>query len=125
MHANEATFVQPIVASVFAMSSGRLGAFTAAVAGLIGLVIGGLALARSTGRTRSARDAGAVDGLNRAIVAVALGMIGVVLGALIAVTSDGSVGTGNGLGGAVVAMALGLTAVVLGGLARVRERAVT
>jgi hypothetical protein len=38
--------VQP-AASVYAMSSGRLGASVAAVLGLIGLVIGGLALARS------------------------------------------------------------------------------
>jgi len=113
-----------VVASVFAISSGRLGAFVAAIVGLVGLAIGGLALARSTRRPPSAGDVGAGPGLNRALAAVALGLFGVVLGGLIVATSDGGVGTGNGLGGAVVAMALGLIAVVLGGLARVRERAV-
>lgn len=34
-------------ASVYAMSSGRLGAIVALVVGLIGMVLGGLALARS------------------------------------------------------------------------------
>jgi hypothetical protein len=39
--------VQPIAASVYTMSAGRLGAIAAAVLGLTGVIIGGLALARS------------------------------------------------------------------------------
>jgi hypothetical protein len=38
---------QPGAASVYTMSPGRIGAVVAAVVGLIGAVIGGLALARS------------------------------------------------------------------------------
>jgi hypothetical protein len=47
MQTNEATLAQPVVASVFAMSSGRLEAVVAAVVGLIGVVLGGLARARA------------------------------------------------------------------------------
>src|SRR5688572_1957240 len=39
--------VQPAAASVYTMSPGRIGAIVGAVVGLIGVVIGGLALARS------------------------------------------------------------------------------
>ena len=38
---------QPDPASVYAMSSGRLGAIVAGLVGLTGVVLGGLALARS------------------------------------------------------------------------------
>src|SRR5262245_59943666 len=41
---------QPAAASVYTMSPGRIGAIVAAVVGLIGAVIGGLALSRSAGR---------------------------------------------------------------------------
>jgi hypothetical protein len=41
--------VQPAAASVYTMSPVRIGAIVAAVVGLIGAVIGGLALARSRG----------------------------------------------------------------------------
>jgi hypothetical protein len=120
MHTVESALVHPVTTSVMAMSSGRLGAFVAGVVGLIGIVIGGRALARSAGRARSAGgigDAGPGGG-----VALVLGLIGVVLGGLIVATSDGGVGTGNGLGGAVVAMVLGTIGIVVGGLARARTR---
>ena len=39
--------VQPAAASVYTVSPGRIGAIMAAVVGLIGVVIGGLALVRS------------------------------------------------------------------------------
>lgn len=125
MRINEATSVQQVVvASIFDMSAGRFGAISAALVGLIGIVVSGRALARSTGRTRSDTDVDATDGRGGAIVAMVLGLLGVVVGGLIVATSDGGVGTGNGLGGAVVAMVLGLIAVVLGGLARARRREV-
>ena len=120
MHITESAQVQPVTASVLAMSSGRLGAVVASVVGLIGIVIGGLALARSAGRARSAGGTG-----NRGAgggVAMVLGLIGVVVGGLIVATADGGLGTGNGLGGAVVAMLLGTIGIVLGGLARARTR---
>ncbi|MEU8233726.1 DUF6223 family protein [Actinoplanes sp. NPDC048967] len=99
----------PIAADVTTMSSGRLGASAGVVLGLVGVVIGWLALSRSAGRTR-------------AVVAMVSGLLGAALGGLVMATSDGGVGTGNGLGGAIVAVAVGLIAVVLGGLAMVRSR---
>lgn len=107
---------QPAAASVYAMSSGRLGATVAAVLALTGVVIGGLALARPAGRF------GTGSGRLGTIVALAAGLIGMALGALVVATSNGGIGTGNGLGGAVVALVVGLIAMVLGGLALARSR---
>ncbi len=122
MRTNDATLLQPVFASVLAMSSGRLGAFVGAVVGLTGIVIGVRALARSAGRPRSPGDTG--DAGASPVVAMVLGLSGLTLGGLVAATSDGGVGTGNGLAGAVVAMVLGLIGIVLGGLARARARKV-
>ena len=142
--------VQPAAASNYAMSSGRLGATAAAVLGLIGVVIGGLAMARPAGRfgTGSGRlgaivalaagliamalgglvvatadgGIGTGNGLGGAIVALVLGPIGLVIGGLVVATADGGLGTGNGLGGGVVAMMVGLIGMALGGLALARYR---
>jgi hypothetical protein len=124
MQINDATLIQPVVAATYDLSAGRLGASAAAVIGLSGTVIGGLALARSTGRTRSGVGIGATGRHGRATVSLVLGLIAMVVGGLVAATADGGLGTGNGLGGAVVALVLGLIATVLGGLARVRSREV-
>jgi hypothetical protein len=110
------TAAQPSAASVYTMSAGRLTATSAAVLGLIGMVVGGLALARPHGRFGTAR------GRLGANVALAAGLIAMVLGGVVAATSDGSLGTGNGLGGAIVALIMGLTAMVLGGRAIARLR---
>jgi hypothetical protein len=108
--------VQPAAASVYTMSPGRIGATVAAVVGLIGAVIGGLALARSAGRI------GTGTGRRGAIVALVLGPIGLVIGGLVVATADGGLGTGNGLGGGIVAMMVGLIGMTLGGLALARSR---
>lgn len=108
--------VQPAAASVYTMGPGRIGATVAAVVGLIGAVIGGLALARSAGRI------GTGTGRRGAIVALVLGPIGLVIGGLVVATADGGVGTGNGLGGGIVAVVVGLIGMTLGGLALVRSR---
>lgn len=110
---DEATSIHVVAAGVFDISAGRLGAIVAGVVGLIGIVLGGRALARSATRTRSAGRTSMV-----------LGLIAIVLGALVMATSDGSVGTGNGLGGAIVAAVAGLIAMILGGLAQARSREV-
>jgi hypothetical protein len=107
---------QPIAASVYTMSAGRLGASVAAVLGLTGVIIGGLALARPTSRI------GTGTGRLGASVALAVGLIGVALGGLVVATSDSGIGTGNGRGGAYVALVVGLIAIVLGGLALARSR---
>ncbi|GAA2102758.1 hypothetical protein GCM10009780_53380 [Actinomadura alba] len=88
--------------------SGRLGSTVALVVGLIGMVLGGLALARPAGR--------------KAMVALVVGLIGMVLGVLALATSTDGVGTGNGRGGAIGAMVVGLIGMVLGGLALARSR---
>jgi hypothetical protein len=107
------------VAGTYAMSTGRLGASSAAVLGLVGVVIGGLALARPTSRI------GTGSGRLGALVALVAGLIAMALGGLVAATADGGVGTGNGLGGAYVALGVGLIAVIVGGLALGRSRRTT
>jgi hypothetical protein len=108
--------VQPAAASVYSMGPGRIAAFVAAVVGLIGAAIGGLALVRSAG------GIGTGNGRRGAILALVMGPIGVVIGGLVVATADGGVGTGNGLGGGIVAMMVGLIGMALGGLALARSR---
>lgn len=108
--------VQPAAASAYAMSSGRLGATVAALVGLTGMIIGGLALARPASRI------GSGTGRLGAVSALTAGLIAMGVGGLVVATSDSGIGTGNGRAGAYVALVLGLTAVVLGGLAMARSR---
>jgi hypothetical protein len=96
----------------YALTPGRLGAITAVLVALTGSIVGGLALAR-------ARRTG--DGLRGGIVALAAGLFGIAVGALIVATAGG-LGTGGGLAGGVVALVVGSISVVLGGLARARSR---
>jgi hypothetical protein len=103
-------------AVVYTMTPERIAAIVAAVVGLTGAVIGGLALARSAGRI------GTGNGRRGAIVALVMGPIGLVIGGVVVATADGGLGTGNGLGGGVVAMIVGLTGMALGGLALARSR---
>lgn len=111
--------VQPSAADVSTMSAGRLGATTAAVLGLVGVIVAGLALTRPTGRF------GTGSGRLGANVALSTGLIAMALGGVVTATADGGLGTGNGLGGAVVALGVGATAVILGGLALARTRRTT
>ena len=104
---------QPAAVGVYTLSPGRIGAIMAVVVGLVGAVIGRLALASS---------AGPGSGRRRAIVALVLGPIGLVLGGLVVATADGGLGTGHGLGGGIVAMMVGLIGMALGGLALARSR---
>lgn len=97
------------------MTPERMAASAAVLVGLIGAIIGGLALARSVRHSGN-------GGRRRAIVALVLGPIGAVIGGLIVVTADGGVGTGNGVAGGVVAMIVGLIGVGLGWLALARSR---
>ncbi len=108
--------VQPATANAYTLTPKRIVASLAALAGLSGAVIGGLALARSAGRI------GIGNGRRGAIVALVLGPIGVVIGGLVVATADGGLGTGNGLGGGIVAMMVGLIGMALGGVALARSR---
>ena len=107
---------QPPAAPVYTLTPERVAAIVAVVVGLIGAVIGGLALARSAGRI------GAGNGRRGAIVALVMGPIGLVIGGLVVATADGGLGTGQGLGGGIVAMMVGLIGMALGGLALARSR---
>jgi uncharacterized protein DUF6223 len=98
----------------YVLGTGRTVPSTAAVLGLIGVVAGGLALARSVRRGGDHRAGG--------VAALVLGLVGLVVGAVHAANAAGGPGTGNGLVGAVAAVALGLVAAVLGGLVLARSR---
>ena len=106
---------QPPAVSAYTLTPERIAASVAAVVGLIGAVIGGLALARSAG------GIGAGNRRRGAIVALVMGPIGLVIGGLVVATADGGLGTGNGLGGGIVAMVVGLIGMALGGLALARS----
>ncbi|MFD5855701.1 DUF6223 family protein [Streptomyces chartreusis] len=90
------------------IGDGRTGANLALGVGLIGVLIGWLALARVAGRisTGNARTGG--------VAAVAVGLVGTALAVLHLATSSGGPGTGNGMVGAVVAIPLSLIAAALG-----------
>ncbi|MEV0705323.1 DUF6223 family protein [Saccharopolyspora sp. NPDC050389] len=103
-------------ATVYGWTPDRIWATAAALLALVGVVIGGLALARSAGRI------GNGTGGREAIVALVVGLIAVVNGGLVVITADGGPGTGNGIVGGYLALVLGLIAIVLGGLARARSR---
>jgi hypothetical protein len=86
---------------------GRVGGSMAAVTALIGVVVGARAL-------RSAGRAGDGSGRDGAIVALVLGLVGVVLAGVHLATSTGGIGTGSGKAGAIVAVVLGVVGVALG-----------
>jgi len=98
----------PASAAVRGITSGRLGAIGALVVGLISVVIGWLAVARS--------------GRRGAIVALAVGLIGIVLSGLHLARATGAIGTGSGRLGAIVALVMGLIGMVLGVSALARSR---
>ncbi|WP_426454379.1 DUF6223 family protein [Paenibacillus sp. S-38] len=100
----------------FGFTSGRLRALSAAAAGLVSVVIGGLSLARSAGRF------GSGSGRAGAISAAVAGLAGIVLAGIHLANTTGGFGTGSGRAGAIVAIMLGLTGMVLAGLTQARSR---
>jgi hypothetical protein len=110
--------VQPDPVSAYALTAGRLWSVVATLVGLAGVVVGGLALARS-GRI------GTGTGRRGAIVALAAGLAGAAIGGLVvaaAAAANGGPGTGYGIVGGFVALVVGLIGMVLGGLALARSR---
>ena len=106
---------EPAAATVYGLTLRRLWATAAAAVALVGVIIGGLALARSASRFGT-------PGRRGAIVALAAGLIAVVNGALNLAMANGGPGTGNGVVGGAAAFVLGLIALALGGIAQVRLR---
>ena len=107
---------EPAATTVHGLTPRRLWAATVAVLALVGVVIGGLALARGASRF------GTASGRLGAIVAPVAGLIAVVNGGLNLAVATGGPGAGNGVVGAAAALVLGLIAMVLGGLALARSR---
>src|SRR5262245_12077373 len=81
---------EPAANTVYGLTPRRLWATTAVVLGLVGVVIGGLALARPAGRF------GAASGRLGAMVALVAGLMAVVNGGLNLAIANGGPGTGNG-----------------------------
>ena len=107
--------VQSADVAVNTLTAARFWATSAALLGLAGAIIGGLALARSVRRSGD-------DGKRGDIVALVSGLIAVVGGALNLALADGGPGTGNGVVAGGAALVLGLTATVLGWLTLARSR---
>jgi hypothetical protein len=101
---------EPAATTVYGLTPRRLWATTVALLALVGVVIGGLALRRSS------------DGRMGAVVALVAGLIAVVNGGLNLAIATGGPGTGNGVVGGAAALVLGLIAMALGGLALARSR---
>ncbi|MFI5615611.1 DUF6223 family protein [Amycolatopsis sp. NPDC051903] len=99
----------------YTLTAARFWATSAALLGLAGAVIGGLALARSIRRIGN-------GGKKGALVALASGLIAAVGGAVNLAVADGGPGTGNGVIGGALALLVGLIATVLGGLVLTRAR---
>lgn len=99
----------------YALTTGRIWGTAAALLGLVGVVLGGWALAR-------ARRRGGNGGTRRAIVTLVAGLIAVAGGTVTLAVADGGPGTGNGVVGGALALLLGLLAVALAGMAAARSR---
>ncbi|WP_329082952.1 MULTISPECIES: DUF6223 family protein [unclassified Streptosporangium] len=111
--------VQLDPAGAYTLTAGRLWSLVAALLGVAGVVVGGLALARSAGRI------GTGSGRRGAVVALVAGLSGAVVGGLVVAAADGGPGTGYGIVGGFVALVVGLIAMVLGGIALARSRRAT
>jgi len=107
---------EPAATTVYGLTPRRLWATAVDVLALVGVVIGGLALARPATRF------GTASGRLGAVVALVAGLIAVVNGGLVLAIATGGPGTGNGVVGGAAALLLGLIATVLGGLAAARSR---
>ena len=107
---------EPTATAVQGLTARRLWATVAALLALLGVVIGGLALARA------GRGFGPASGRLGGIVALVAGLIAVANGWLNLAIATGGPGTGNGVVGAAGALVLGLIALPLGGLALARSR---
>ena len=107
---------EPAAITVYGLTPRRLWATTVAVLALVGVVIGGLALARPA--SRFGTDSGRLG----AIVVLVAGLIAVVNGGLNLAVAKGGPGTGNGVVGGAAAFVLGIIALALGGLALARCR---
>ncbi len=111
-----AQVAEPAAITVYGPTSQRLWATTAALLALMGVVSGGLALARA------AKGIGPGQGRNGAVLALVAGLIATISGGLLLAIANGGPGTGNGVVGAAAALVLGLIGMAAGGLVLTRSR---
>ena len=90
------------------LTPGRAWSLVAVFFGVVGVVIGILALRRTMRRGP--------------VVALVAGLVGTVIGGLVVAAADGGPGTGYGIVGGFVALVVGVVAMVLGRRAMVRGR---
>jgi hypothetical protein len=107
---------EPAATTVYGLTSRRLWASTVAVLALLGVLIGGFALARPESRFGSA------CGPLGSIVALVAGLIAAINGGLVLAFANGGPGRGNGVVGGAGALVLGLIALALGVLTLARSR---
>ncbi|CAM2995600.1 DUF6223 domain-containing protein [Saccharomonospora xinjiangensis] len=100
----------------YTLTSGRFWSLVGAVVGLVGAVLGGVALARPSGRLGTGTKP------RGAIVALGAGVVSAVAGGGVVAAAEGGPGTGYGIVGGYLAIAVGLIAVALGSLALARAR---
>ncbi|MFM9904204.1 MAG: DUF6223 family protein [Pyrinomonadaceae bacterium] len=107
---------EPAATTVQGVTGRRVWATIAGLIGLLGVVVGGVALLRAVKKKAPG------DGRKGAIVAVVAGLIAVLNGGLNLAVATGGPGTGNGVIGGAGALVLGLIAAGIGLLALARSR---
>jgi len=107
---------KPAATTVYGLTARRLWATTVALVALVGVAIGGIALARPA--SRFGPDSGRLG----ANLVLAAGLIAAMNGWLNLAVATGGPGTGNGVVGGSAAFVLGIVALALGGVALARCR---
>lgn len=108
-----ALLAEPAPVSSYDLTAGRIWSLVGAAAGLVGVVAGVPALRRTWKKG--------------AVVALAAGAAGMVVGGIVVAAAKGGPGTGYGIVGGYVDLVIGLAAVGLGALtlSRLRRRSKT
>ena len=110
MHLNELA----ITLQVSGITAGRAAALFPGILGLIGILVGWLALSRFTRRNNRIRGA---------LTSLIVSAMGIILSASHLIRTAGSdFGTGSGRLGAIVAFVVGVIGIIVGGLAFSRAR---
>ena len=106
---------EPAAITVYGPTSRRLWATAAGGLALVGVSVGGLALARSIRRIGNGGRLGAS-------VALVAGPVAAINGGLVLAVANGGPGSGNGVVGGAGALVLGVIGMALGALALRRSR---
>jgi len=98
---------EPAAITVHGLTPRRLWATASAVVVLVGVVIGGLALARPVSRV------GTASGRLGATAALSAGLLAIINGGLNLAVANGGPGSGNGVVGGAASFVMGLSALAL------------